>query len=350
MTTRARRGGLLLMAAAAAMSLAACGPQDEPGTGSSTSARSERTGTGATTAPRTGRNADLGAMSTTALRTLAGIPVKGRAAKTGYSRDMFGRGWSDDVDVEFGHNGCDTRNDILRRDLTGVVSKAGTRDCIITAGTLRDPYTGKTISFARGEKSSQAVQIDHVVALSDAWQKGAQQLSSGERRAFANDPRNLLAVDGPTNQSKSDGDAATWLPPNRSYRCTYVARQIEVKAAYRLWVTSGEKTVMERLLTGCGGTAPAVAPGPTAASEPARRTQPPTSTQTTAQPVTTQTTERPAPRPTTPRQMIEPPSDDSSAYYPNCTAVRDAGKSPLLRGQPGYSSKLDRDGDGVACE
>lgn len=142
--------------------------------------------------------------------------IKGRAPKTGYDRDLFGQAWTDDVTVEGGHNGCDTRNDILGRDLEQIVFKPGTRDCAVQTGTLRDPYTGNTIAFVRGEGTSNAVQIDHVVALSDAWQKGAQQLDTATRVNFANDPRNLKAVDGPTNQQKSDGDAATWLPRTRA--------------------------------------------------------------------------------------------------------------------------------------
>lgn len=276
----------------------------------------------------------LDQLATDALATLATLPVKGRAPKTGYSRDMFGRGWNDDVDVELGHNGCDTRNDILGRDLTQTTKKAGTRNCVVTAGVLHDPYTGTTIDFVRGQETSTAVQIDHVVALSDAWQKGAQQLSSAQRLNFANDPRNLQATDGPTNQRKGDADAASWLPPNRSYRCTYVARQIEVKAAYRLWVTRAERDTMARLLSDCGGTAATE----TAATETA-------TTQTATTETTAATTTEPAA--TRPQGVLETPE---SAYYPNCTAARAAGAAPIYRGQPGYSAKLDRDGDGIACE
>ena len=159
-----------------------------------------------------------------ALATLNTLAVKGRAPKTGYDRALFGAAWTDDVTVEGGRNGCDTRNDILRRDLTDIVLKAGSNGCAVQTGTLADPYTATSIGFVRGQDTSSAVQIDHVVALSDAWQKGAQQLSPTQRADFANDPRNLQATDGPINQQKGDGDAATWLPPNTSFRCTYVAR------------------------------------------------------------------------------------------------------------------------------
>ncbi|RPA64805.1 HNH endonuclease [Gordonia oryzae] len=182
---------------------------------------------------------------------LQALPVKGRAPKTDYSRAQFGQAWSDDVNVDDGHNGCDTRNDILRRDLIDIIVKPGTRGCVVLSGTLHDPYTGKTLGFSRGAATSPAVQIDHVVALSDAWQKGAQQLNPQQRVDFANDPRNLQATDGPTNQKKSAGDAATWLPPNRAYRCTYASRQIAVKTAYHLWVTSAERDALARILGSC---------------------------------------------------------------------------------------------------
>ncbi|ABY25023.1 3-oxoacyl-[acyl-carrier-protein] synthase III [Renibacterium salmoninarum ATCC 33209] len=123
--------------------------------------------------------------------------------------------------------------------------------CLVSNGVLQDPYTGKRIEFHRGADSSSAVQIDHIVALGDAWQKGAQGLSPQRRLALANDPLNLLAVDGPENVKKSDGDAATWLPPNTSFRCEYVARQVSVKAAYELWITDAEKQSMERVLASC---------------------------------------------------------------------------------------------------
>lgn len=181
---------------------------------------------------------------------LATLPIKGRAPKTGYDRKEFGQRWSDDVNVEFGHNGCDTRNDILNRDLTNVTYKPKTRDCVVLSGTLQDPYSAKEIEFQRGPESAK-VQIDHVVALADAWVKGAQQLSEEERRNFANDPRNLLAVDGRLNQQKGAGDAATWLPPAKSFRCEYVSRQVEVKAAYRLWVTQAEFEAIDRVLNSC---------------------------------------------------------------------------------------------------
>jgi hypothetical protein len=172
--------------------------------------------------------------------------TKGRAAKTGYTRAQFGQTWAD-VD----RNGCDTRNDILKRDLTGQVYKEKTRECVVLSGTLIDPFSGETINFVRGNVSSMEVQIDHVVALSNAWQTGAIKLSIKDRTAFANDPMNLLAVKGRLNSQKGDGDAATWLPPLKSFRCDYVARQIAVKIKYKLWFTAPEKEAMVRILKSC---------------------------------------------------------------------------------------------------
>jgi hypothetical protein len=182
---------------------------------------------------------------------LDSLPVKGRAPRTGYERELFGQAWAD-VD----RNGCDTRNDVLARDLTDETFKPGTHDCVVLSGTLQDPYGGEAIRFERGRSTSADVQIDHVVALNDAWQKGAQGWDTATRTAFANDPRNLLAVDGPTNQAKGASDAATWLPPHRPYRCRYVLRQAEVKAAYGLWVTAAERDAMAREMDRCEVTAP----------------------------------------------------------------------------------------------
>lgn len=190
------------------------------------------------------------AASPQAARTMLDeLPVKGRAPKTGYTRSQFGKAWDDDVSVAGGHNGCRTREDILRRDLTNVVLLPG--GCRVLTGTLVDVYTGRTVQFVRGQSTSVLVQIDHVVPLSDAWQKGAQQWSADKRRDFANDPRNLQAVEGAVNEQKHDGDAASWLPPNKAYRCTYVERQIVVKNVYGLWVTQAEKNAMARVLASC---------------------------------------------------------------------------------------------------
>lgn len=202
-------------------------------------------GAPAGTAPAPGQHARVAAGPPGSARTLlATLPVKGRAPKTGYDRDRFGPAWTDTD-----RNGCDTRNDILARDLTGETFRAGTHDCVVLTGRLVDPYTGRTITFTKAQAS--AVQIDHVVALSDAWQTGAFGWPASRRLAFANDPLNLLAVDGASNQAKGDGDAATWLPPAKAYRCRYVARQVAVKAKYRLWVTAAEWDALARVLAAC---------------------------------------------------------------------------------------------------
>ena len=182
----------------------------------------------------------------TVVDTIAKLAVKGRAAKTGYTRAAFGPAWSD-VD----RNGCDTRNDILNRDLSSIIYKVSSKDCVILSGILLDPYSGESIDFLRGVTTSSDVQIDHVVALSNAWQTGAFKLTLAQRTAFANDPGNLLAVKGRLNSQKGDGDAATWLPPRKSYRCEYVTKQVSIKAKYGLWLTAPEKEAMLRILKTC---------------------------------------------------------------------------------------------------
>ena len=177
--------------------------------------------------------------ATEIIETLA---VKGRAAKTGYDRSSFSH-WRDPD-----RNGCDARNDTLRRDLTNLVIKSDSNGCKVLGGVLADPYSGKNIDFVFG---ASLVDIDHVVALSNAWQTGAFQFTSEIRLQFANDPLNLLAVSASLNRQKGDGDAATWLPPTKSYRCQYVARQIAVKKKYGLWITKPEKVAMSTLLAKC---------------------------------------------------------------------------------------------------
>jgi hypothetical protein len=197
---------------------------------------------GATPNPASGVEQEPG-LATAVLETLA---VKGRAPKTGYTRAQFGPAWAD-VD----RNGCDTRNDILKRDLTSITYRAKTRNCVVESGTLIDRYSGETINFVKGNISSMEVQIDHVVALSNAWQTGAFRLTADQRKALSNDPLNLFAVKGRLNSQKGDGDAATWLPPLKSFRCSYVAQQIAVKAKYSLWVTAPEKAAMVSILAKC---------------------------------------------------------------------------------------------------
>jgi hypothetical protein len=188
--------------------------------------------------PATASQAD----TSDAITTLNKLEVKGRATKTGYTRSQFPH-WSDPD-----RNGCDARNDTLKRDLTDITYKAGTRDCKVIAGQLLDPFSGKVIIFS---PTKVVIDIDHVVALSNAWQTGAAYFDKNTRLLIANDPINLLAVDAKLNRQKGDGDAATWLPPNKSFRCEYVARQVAVKSKYKLWVTEPEKAAITKILSSC---------------------------------------------------------------------------------------------------
>jgi uncharacterized protein DUF1524/excalibur calcium-binding domain-containing protein len=255
-----------------------------------------------------------------ALAALAALPVKGRAPMTGYTRERFGQAW-----LDADRNGCDTRNDILGRDVLAPTYKPGTRSCVVLTGTLPDPYLGSDIAFARG--ADDQVDIDHVVALGNAWATGADRFDVRRRAALANDPLNLLAVDLHSNRSKGDGDAATWLPPSKRFRCAYVARQIAVKAKYGLWVTPPERDAMARVLSSCPRQ-----------PLPRDRTHAPTS-------VDQHLTDPGAPASPQPLGLV-----GGATTYENCDAVRAAGAAPIRVGQPGYSRNLDRDGDGVGCE
>jgi hypothetical protein len=251
----------------------------------------------------------------TAAALLAALPVKGRAPMTGYSRERFGAAWFDED-----ANGCDTRDDVLARDLVHAQRRPGS-SCVLVAGDLADPYTRQRIRFVRGD--GDLVDIDHVVALGNAWTTGAFRWSPAKRLALANDRANLLAVDASANRSKGDADAATWLPPNKAFRCSYVARRVSVKARYGLWVTPAERDAISRVLDRCPGQR-----APVLAS--VLHVQPPPSSHET--PATAS------------------PTVEGSTYYVNCDAARAAGAAPVRRGDPGYSRRLDRDGDGTGCE
>ena len=234
---------LVLACLLATFALTACAPDQQP----TTSAPGTPTSSPRSSAPTPSATPPVGA-ARDASTVLVRLVVKPLALARGYSRAQFGPAWADTD-----RNGCDQRNDVLQRDLIGVRLTARSR-CLVASGVLHDPYTGKTVSFVRGAKTSDAVQIDHLVALDDAWQTGAATWTSAKREQLATDEQHeLLAVDGPTNQAKGDADAASWLPPNARFRCLYVAAQIAVKATYGLWVTPSEHAAMVRVLATCPG-------------------------------------------------------------------------------------------------
>jgi hypothetical protein len=242
-----------------------------------------------------------------AAEALSALVVKGPAAKAGYDRDLFH--WRSDVD----RNGCDTRNDVLRRDLRSALFEAGTRGCVVLSGTLPDPYGGVPLRMVRG--GGDGIDVDHVVALGNAWVSGADRWSDEQRTRFGNDPLNLLAVSASQNRQKGDGDAATWLPASKAFRCAYAARQVAVKRSYGLTAKPAERAAIERVLSRCPG-----------------------------QPLPT-------------RAQVTPPATDPRAPvgeqptpYENCDAARAAGAAPVHRGDPGYAPHLDRDDDGTGCD
>jgi len=285
----------------------------------------------------------------TALALLADLDVKGRAPMTGYERDAFGYR-EEDTD----RNGCDVRNDVLRRDLDDIVIGYGTNGCVVESGTLDGPYSGESIEFVRGSDTSSDVQIDHVVALANAWVTGAFQWDEETMREFGNDPMNLLAVDGPLNSQKGDGDAATWLPPNRSFRCEYVAAQVAVKAEYDLWVTPAEHDAMTRVLSNCSDERPPeweAAPLMPELSEPAPEPEP-TTQAPEPEPEPAPTTQAPEPEPEPESEPApEPENTGTDPQFGTCAEAIDNGLGPYIAGvDPEYDWYRDADSDGIVCE
>jgi hypothetical protein len=284
------------------ISAIASGPLASPATSSSATVSAPSS----TSLVASGGNPPI--LTDVAAAQLATLAIKGRAPMTGYSRLQFGPAWPTE-------NGCDARNEVLRRDLTTTTLEGS---CTVGTGTLVSPYTGQSISFVRGPNSA-IVQIDHVVALGDAWQTGAQSWTAAKREMFANDPAELLAVDGPSNEQKGDADAASWLPANKPFRCAYVAIQISVKGTYGLWVTQAEHDALARVLATCR-TAPAAVPS------------------------TTNPTVVPSPKPavTTPAPVVVPPTPTPSALHTYVT--------PGAFCTPGGATGFSKTGKSEVCK
>lgn len=175
---------------------------------------------------------------------LDGLRVQGRGPLTGYEREAFGQAWAD-VD----RNGCDQRNDVLHRDLTDVQVREGTQGCVVIAGVLDDPYTGAVVPFVKADAA--LVPVDHVVPLAAAWVQGAAEWTPEQRALFANDVANLIATTRAENSSKGDSTADEWVPPDRTYGCSYATVVITVKDRYDLTVTPAEAVALEELLATC---------------------------------------------------------------------------------------------------
>jgi hypothetical protein len=187
---------------------------------------------------------------------LSGVAeVPARLRENDYRRAAFGESWTDDNDAPGGHNGCDTRNDILDRDLVDktYVSISRCPNAVAT-GTLHDPYTSETINLVRGNQTGAAVQIDHLVPLAYAWDQGARTWTDEMRVRFANDPANLLAVDGPVNEDKGDGEPAVWMPPNRAFWCQYAVQFVAVLRGYGLPVDSPSAPILREAAETCPNT------------------------------------------------------------------------------------------------
>lgn len=259
------------------------------------------------------------------LGLLANIPTSAPEPTNKFDAAKFG---SEGADID--HNGCDTRNDVLRRDLTKVTVEPGTNDCVVVFGELKDPYTGRSIQFHKGDPG---IQVDHVVSLSEAWRSGADKFTDTQRLEFANDPLNLLTVDSRKARERQDSGNSGWLPPDTEFHRTFLIRQIQVRAKYGLAMSPDTQTTVRSSLH---LVAPAPAPDPAPVPDPSPAADP---------------IPAPAPRPTATRTSSRPTvAPDSGVSYKNCAAVRKAGKAPLHRGEPGYAKHLDRDDDGVACE
>lgn len=329
------------------------GPSSTSGVPTSEPTTAARTDTSPTPPPTSTETASPG----TALAMLAELEVKGRAPKTGYDREFFG--WRDDTD----RNGCDTRNDVLRRDLRDITLQHS--GCVVLGGRLTSKFSGDTFDFIRGDGNN--IDIDHLVSLSNAWQTGAQSFDAATAVEFGNDPLNLLAVESRLNAQKGDSDAATWLPPRKPYRCEYVSRQIAVKRKYELWVVPAEKEAMIRVLSACddepaftsdaswpstsGGDITSYVDAPTKNGSGSSGSGRSSSGGSGPGGSGSGTSSNGSGAKSDSRGSGgSGPGSGTGGAYKNCTEARDRGGAPVHVGEPGYGSHLDLDGDGIGCE
>ncbi len=267
------------------------------------------------------------------------LPIEERVPDLGIDSDPFGEGWAD-----LDSDGCDTRNEILARDLTDAAFKEGTDDCEVISGGLADPYMGTPLRLHNGTGVPSSIQVDHVVSLGDAWQKGGKHLTEDLRIEFANDPLNLLVVDGRASIQKRGRDAAAWLPANEAFRCDYVSTQVLVKAKYSLWVTQPERDAIADVLTSCIEQEEAEAARLAEEAEAARLAEEAEAARLAEEAEAARLAEEAEAAHLAEEAALE------NVFYANCTEARAAGVTPIYEGQPGYSLRLDRDRDGIACE
>lgn len=319
------------------LSLSACSgqgnpsiPATSPSTGSETASAAPATPDSATPSQPSVASGEPNpaASAGTALDALQKLPVQTASSTSPYKRANFGKSW-DDID----NNGCDTRNDILKRDLKDTVVGS---DCKVKKGSYADPYTGKVISFDSSTGSGGGIDIDHIIPLSLAWQTGASTWDDGKRLQFANDPLNLLASDASQNRKKGDKDASEYLPPNVSFHCEYVARQVAVRAKYGTWVTPAEKDAIAGVLKSCpdqklpeGG--PAVSGADASVSTPAPA-------------------ETVAPVPVAPAVPAAPTAGGNDPQFSSCAKAKGAGFGPYTSADPEFGWYKDGDSDGTVCE
>jgi hypothetical protein len=289
---------------------------------SSTSSSSTTSSTVAVTASSVAPTTAVANSASTRDR-LAVLSVDDRPSPQGdYRREE----WPHWADVD--GNGCDARQDALIAwsIVPATVNRAGT--CKVVAGSWVSPYDLKA------SNNSGDFDVDHLVPLANAFDSGGWSWSTERRRAFANNPGELVVASASSNRSKGADTPDQWRPPNRDSWCAYADGWVKVKSSWGLTVTTAERDALGQMLDTCGIAGPVWPLGGTAFTAP--EGPPPSGAETGA--------------PVAPVVPPPGPSVGGDVYYANCTAARAAGAAPIYSGQPGYRTALDGDKDGVACE
>jgi hypothetical protein len=212
---------------------------------------------------------------------------------------------------------CNAFNYVLQRDLIDI-DYSSQRTCGIRSGALFDQSTATWAWYVNGEPTN-AVGVDNLVSLADAWANGASTWPADRRETFRNDPANLVAASTASIASKAGRSAALWLPPAVGDRCNYIAQQIAVKLDFALTVTSAERAAMTTVLNGCPDTF--ITPKPTSAPPTAGSPSPSVSPTKTKKPTPTPTKKTVKPKPIKPKPKPKPSPTKTATPKPTPTVT-----------------------------
>jgi len=133
------------------------------------------------------------------------------------------------------------------KDRSLIPATINKKTCRVLNGAWNDYYYPETLH------NSNSIDVDHLVPLKHAHDHGAAHWNREQKKAFSNDPQNLVITNRKYNRQKSSQGIATWLPSRIQYACRYVRDWLSVKNKYGLEINEVEKTTVKSIATSCKG-------------------------------------------------------------------------------------------------